>query len=77
MNAAAMVDHVKRLDRLYLAAVDAHDAWLDNASAGNWQRFTTARAAYLDACIGGQRRFGLGPGLNVDDVMWSTMGVLA
>lgn len=39
MTNAELVERVKKLDRLYLAAEAARDAWLRDPNGVNWRRY--------------------------------------
>ena len=53
-----IVDHVKRLNRLYLAIDDALEEGLRNPTPVNWRRYVFCRERYDNAVIEGARRFG-------------------
>lgn len=42
----ALVDRVKRLDKLYLAMFDAQDAYTRDPSQVNWRRFQFCHTRY-------------------------------
>lgn len=59
MNTQELVDHVKRLDRLYLAADAAFQDWLRESTSVNRRRWWYYRNKYDKAVAEGVRRFGL------------------
>lgn len=58
MSDQAMLDHIRKLDRLHLAAIREHDQWLDGTTVSR-NRFEYFVRRYNAAKLDGQRRFGL------------------